>query len=81
MRQVAVAGSCHAYPISVIIGDSTFRRKYTAILESASDLVAEAHGGPQRFLVFFEAIHIVRGEKNGMGRRVYQHHLNPERLS
>lgn len=49
---------CHAHLNQWIIGDSTFRRKYTAI-PGQPDLYKPI-GGPQRFVFLSEAIHIVQ---------------------
>ena len=49
---------CHAHLNQWIIGDSTFRRKYTAI-PGQPDLY-KPMGGPQRFVFLSEAIHIVQ---------------------
>ena len=49
---------CHAHLNQWIIGDSTFRRKYTAI-PGHPDLYKPI-GGPQHFVLLSEAIHIVQ---------------------
>ena len=64
---------CHAHLNQWIIGDSTFRRKYTAI-PGHPDLYKPI-GGPQHFVLLSEAIHIVQWRRMECGRRrVYQHH-------